>query len=96
MNTNTAVAKVAEGHTQTSLDPRRPVRALVGEARALHELERAGESGWTPLSRSLVSSSSSSSSCSSPPSRRLPITYSLEASGDAIPVAVASRDRGMN
>jgi len=32
----------------SSLEPARPVRAIEREAHQLHELEREGESEWTP------------------------------------------------
>ena len=35
-------------HGEVVVDSRRPVRWITHEARDLHELERAGESEWTP------------------------------------------------
>jgi hypothetical protein len=49
MSTSIDAPKLVERDTPASLDPQRAVHALVREARELHELEQAGESGWTPL-----------------------------------------------
>jgi hypothetical protein len=49
MSTSIDAPKVIARHTRASLDPQRSVHALVRGARDLHELERAGESGWTPF-----------------------------------------------
>lgn len=49
MSTSLHAPELIERHARASLDPKRSVYALVGQARHLHELERAGESEWTPF-----------------------------------------------
>jgi hypothetical protein len=49
MSTSIHAPELIERHTRAPLDPQHSVHALVGQARHLHELERAGESEWTPV-----------------------------------------------
>jgi hypothetical protein len=49
MSTSIHAPKPLEHDTPVSLDAWRPVHALIREAHDLHELEQAGERGWTPL-----------------------------------------------
>jgi hypothetical protein len=49
MSTSIHAPELIERHPAASLDPRHSVHALLREARHLHELERAGESEWTPF-----------------------------------------------
>lgn len=49
MSTSIHAPELIERHTLASLEPKRLVHALVGQAGHLHEIERAGESEWTPF-----------------------------------------------
>jgi hypothetical protein len=49
MMTSIDATKPIERLTRASLDPWRPVQALVRGVRDLHELEQKGESEWTPF-----------------------------------------------